>query len=361
MKIVLDNIVYSKSSNGGISNYWYELTKHLTAIEGNELLFIEEPSALSNFHRKQLPIESQIIKQKVIKPLTLARMLPVNVDIQDYFLYHSSFYRALQTSQEYSEITTIHDFTHDYYSPFLNKLIHNKLKYSAIKRSKGIICISQNTYRDLKFFCPPKPNQNVEIIYNGVSDDFFPLAEDNSASLLFLNRLKIENGYLLYVGSRASYKNFFFVSELLKSLPGHQLVVVGHSFDKKELAKLDKNLLSRIIIVSDINNSDLNILYNNAHVFIYPSSYEGFGIPIIEAMRAGCPVMAFSNSSITEVAGDAGLLFHNMHISEFIEVIENLNNKDFRRQVVEKGLVQSQKYSWKKCCEETYAFYKEIY
>jgi glycosyltransferase involved in cell wall biosynthesis len=119
--------------------------------------------------------------------------------------------------------------------------------------------------------------------------------------------------------------------------------------------------LKRIFIVSDVKNSELNILYNFAHALLYPSSYEGFGIPIVEAMKAGCPVLALQNSSIAEVSGGAAILFKELNIGLFKKALAKLYESEFRNEIIGKGFIQSQIFSWDKCCKETHEFYKEVY
>ncbi|WP_348812038.1 glycosyltransferase family 4 protein [Flavobacterium maritimum] len=363
MNITLDNIIYSSVTQGGVSNYWFELSQFLLQKELDEVSFYEESNSKLNFHRNQLSIpENKIILNNSFTKSSIKRKLSsVEIKTKDYFLYHSSYYRPLSGSDFFSEITTVHDFTHNYYSSFFKRLVHNKMKYSCIKRSKGIICISENTYNDLKKFCAPDKNQKVEIIHNGVSGDYYPIDEERSSSVKYLNSLEIESPYILYVGSRINYKNFSFVIKLLKEVSDINLVIVGTNLTTNELNLFDKESLKRISVVSDVNNSDLNILYNFAHALIYPSSYEGFGIPIVEAMKAGCPVLALRNSSIIEVSGDAAILFKELNVGLFKKALLELFEVNFRKEIVGKGFLQAEKFSWDKCCKETYDFYKEVY
>ncbi|WP_310379657.1 glycosyltransferase family 1 protein [Flavobacterium sp.] len=365
MKILLDNIIYDKCQNGGVSNYWFELSKFLLSKQdfNNELFFYEDYFKNINFHRKQLDIPTQnLITNNTSRFVLQARISEIKIDINDFFLFHSSYYRVLQTKVKHVEIATVHDFTHNFYASFLKRKLHNALKYKSIRNSNGIICISNNTYKDLKQFCPPSKNQKVVVIHNGVSDDFFQIQEVKQFHIDFLNTYHLQQGYLLYIGSRTSYKNFSFIISLLSETSNFRLVVVGESFNKSEISILNKKgLLQRIVLINNINNTGLNILYNFAHAFIYPSSYEGFGIPIIEAMKAGCPIMALKNSSITEIADNAGILFDKMEVQDFKNALTKLSFNDFRNDQIALGLDQSKKFSWTKCCEETYSFYKENY
>lgn len=360
MKIVFDNIIYFKGNNGGISNYWYELTDYLLKSGDVEMMFYEEFATSDNFHRRQLDLsKNNIVYPSFIKPLLLSRMLPVKVNINGPFIFHSSYYRNVISKADHKTVTTVHDFTHDYYAGKINKVLHNKLKYDSIKKADGIICVSKNTYYDLQRFCPLKPHQKVEVIYNGVSDSYFKI-EGSSSYQEKLSSIGINSEFLLYVGSRAAYKNFDFAIDVLRAVPKFKLVIVGSPLNATELKKV-ADVYGRLIIISNAGNDMLNILYNNAFAFLYPSYYEGFGIPIIEAMRAGCPVMALKNSSITEVGGHAALLFENPDVKDFRDELNKLENNAYRDEVAAKGIEWSQQFSWRKCCQQTHQFYEELY
>lgn len=362
MKIILDNIIFSNVLQGGVSNYWFELSKHLLNQNEDEIFFYEESNGSKNFHRQQLKIpHKSIIKNSNNRPSFLSRITPIKHLSDDYLIYHSSYYRPLKGSKNYDEVTTIHDFTHNYFSSLQKRIVHNQLKYSAIKRAKGVICVSHNTYNDLKKFCPIRTNQKIEIIHNGVSEDYYTILNYSKPELDFFNKIGIQNDYVMFVGARTNYKNFLFTLELLKENKGLKFIIVGNELTNSERQLFDLNLLKRTNVLTNISNLELNLLYNNAIALIYPSSYEGFGIPIIEAMKASCPVIALDNSSIKEVAGNAGILLKKLEISTFTNKINDLSeNNDFRKDIVSKGIEQSNFFSWSKCCSETHDFYREI-
>lgn len=358
MKIILDNIIYSHVKQGGVSNYWYELSKHLLLTD-NEVFFYEGLNAELNFHRKLLQLPSKlIIKDKNQYLLSFSeRLAKVNINENQPFLFHSSYYRSLPKNSIGKEVTTVHDFTHNFYSSILKKRVHNYLKFKSIKNASGIICISNNTYKDLLKFCPPQKNQKVAIIHNGVSKDFYKISDDDSKATTTLKFKK--NDYILFVGGRQNYKNFDFVIDLIKET-SIRLIVVGSKLSDAEKNKFG-NSIDNVEVQTNVDNFKLNILYNNALALLYPSSYEGFGIPVIEAMKAGCPIIGLNKSSIPEISGSAALLLDDLNISKTKDFLKRLELASERAQIIENGLEQANKFSWEKCCSETASFYKEIY
>lgn len=362
MNILLDNIIFSKSKNGGISNYWFELSKYILNQKSDSIHFFENENTKLNFHRKQLEIPSQDIIQQKNSASILSRLLPVTFKSTEKFIYHSSYYRGISGAKNKIEVTTVYDFIHNYYAPIHKKIVHNNLKFSAIKRSKGIICISKNTYMDLQKFCPTKKNQKTEVIHVGVSDDYFPIAEfTESQKDIFINN-NLTDDYIVFVGGRTNYKNFDFVATALNNTTGIKLVIVGGGIlSENEIKIFSKEALTRVVFIPSASNEELNVLLNNAVALVYPSSYEGFGIPVVEAMRAGCPVIGLNNATIKEVAEKSALLLEKLEVSEFQNHLVKLKNTDFRNQTREIGFVESKKYSWDKCSKETHEFYKELY
>ncbi len=361
MKLVLDNIIFGKSNNGGISNYWGELIAYLLNHPEHDLSMIDCDNK-ENYHRNNLlskGYSSKIVT--TVKPGLIQRVKPILYTSNDPFIFHSSFYRSLIGSKNKIEVTTIHDFTHDYFFPYHKKKLHNLFKYSSIQRSKGIICVSKNTYKDLKEKCGPQLAKKVEVIYNGVSAEFKRINLASSEGHQFIIDNKLESPFLLFIGSRAGYKNFNFVLDLLKTFPDLNLCIVGAALSNREVAQIHPDIKNRIIALNNIDDIQLNWIYNKAVALIYPSSYEGFGIPIIEAMRAGCPVISMNNSSIAEIAPTGAILLDKLDISEFNKALGMIANKNFREELVSEGFLQSQKYSWEKCCRETSSFYEEVF
>jgi mannosyltransferase len=260
------------------------------------------------------------------------------------------------------KIVTVYDFTYEYYRSGIAKWIHSIQKNFAIKNADGVICISNSTKDDLFKFLPETTKGKVKTIYISAGEEFHKI-EDLEKNL---KKTKFENlkdkKIILYVGDRKStYKNFSLAIETVSLLEDYILVSVGAGKITDDEQKLiDEKLEGRFYHFLGISSDELNILYNLSFCLLYPSSYEGFGIPILEAMRAGCPVVSTNFSSIPEVAGDAAILVNDIKIENFIKAVNSLENNSLRDNLIQKGLVQAQRFTWDKCFEETMNFYEEI-
>lgn len=354
MKITLDNIIFSLQKMGGISVYWYELLRrmnHDKNLNADIFQFNDtEQHVLSNAIGKL----GLLTKVETTIPVSIARYLSFRSKVVKQSLFHSSYYRIAAGAKN---IITIHDFTYEYYRSGLARWVHSRQKFHAIKNAAGIICISKNTRDDLHHFFPDI-NIPVKMIYNGKSDIFHLLA-DNHQYAAQINALKSIK-FVLFVGARAGYKNFSVLVDALVTCEDIILVIIGPALNQDETHYLNQRIKNRFVFMGFVEDTQLNELYNLAFCFVYPSEYEGFGIPVIEAMSAGCPVVALAKSSIPEVAGTAGLLCEQLDgkvLSEFLTMLEDQQQRD---RIIKQGIEQAEHFSWDKCARETRAFYNTI-
>lgn len=352
INIVYDNIIYSLQKVGGISKYWTELIKR----QKKNIIFYELNN--QNIFRNNLKIST--FKEAKI-PLFILRYFPFLKKIKSGSIFHSSYYRTT-FQKDVINITTVHDFTYNYFTKGLVKIVHIFQKNIAIKNSDGIICVSNNTKKDLLKFFPSLNREKIKTIYNGVDNSFFQiknLKKTVSKDLKFLINKKI----ILYVGERKGiHKNFSLVLDVIASLNNYYLVCIGgEKIDIKEKKIIGKKTKNRFYHINKISNDKLNIIYNISFCLLYPSSYEGFGIPIIESMKAGCPVISTNKSSIPEISGNAAILVNKINKNQIIHSIQLLQNNNLRNKYIKRGLKQSKKFSWDKCFKETLNFYKKIY
>lgn len=356
-KIIFDNIGYFIQKSGGLSTYWTELISRITKEKKYTLEFREPDIKCENIFRNSLQL-SKIIKEKKI-PLSILRYLPVFIIGKEKTIFHSSLYR-IAFGKNVKNITIVHDFVYEYYRRGFPKLVHTLQKKIAVYFSDVVICISENTKKDLIKFFPWAKNKNIKVIYNGVSDDFYYLSNKNFKFDDFKLEKIIGMKYILYVGHRTNYKNFLLVAKTMINLKNeYKLIVVGEELNVEE-KKVLNNGYDNYVYAGRASINDLNILYNYAHSFIYPSLYEGFGIPIIESMKTGCPVIATKLSCIPEVAGDAALYLENSTEEELEKKIRLLENKELREKLIKKGFDNTKRFSWDITYKEIEKIYSEI-
>jgi len=361
MEIILDNIIFSLQKSGGVSVVWYELLNRVLQDLDFELYILEMPN--QNIFRKQIEIPNEIFIDNPFSkfPLSVQRYLnPNRINVNGIF--HSSYYRTVK-KQGIANVTTVHDFTYEYYRKGPAKKIHVLQKGNAIRNSQKIICVSENTKNDLLKFYPDTNEKNIHVIYNGVDETYTRLTHPVDFELKKLIPF-LPGEYVLYVGDRKSkYKNFELAVKSCKSVNIPLVIVGGGVPTRSETSYLISNLgVNNYKHLSGINNKLLNLVYNHALCLLYPSKYEGFGIPVIEAQKAGCPVIAYNSSSIPEVIGDVSTLLNELSVESISGMIYRLiTDLGFRNQQIEIGLENSKRFSWDKCYQQTKQVYKELY
>lgn len=350
--IILDSIIFSLQKAGGISVVWHELIRGL--LKSNLEFKCIEYGEMKNINRDNISIPKSLIMRRNHKFLCFKRYLNLRIDnIHDEFIFHSSYYRTCSNKNAIN-ITTVHDFTYEYYYSGIKKWIHCWQKHSAIRKSDYIICISESTKNDLLKFLPEIDSRKIRVIYNGVSNDYFPI-ENINYSLPF-----DQFTFALFVGGRDDYKQFNLAVKALKNT-NIKLVIIGKALTKKEIIFLNKELgVDSYKSINYASSEFLNILYNTAYCLLYLSMYEGFGIPVLEAQKAGCPVIAYNTSSIPEIIGETPLLLSKLDEGSVVECLNKLNNLDVRNKIIKDGMKNCLRFSWDKMYDETILLYKDI-
>lgn len=345
--IYLDNIIFSLQRVGGISIVWENLIRGIS--EKIPINYLEYKYAERNIHRVKLEIEEKLIQHRRSTSLVLEQFKSPSIFAENPFIFHSSFYR-FSNHKLATNITTVHDFI---YEMMLNRFsLSNKIRcaltHRAIINSDHIVCISENTKADLLRLIPDVKEKPIYVIYNGVSTDYHRLS--NTCDEKYKD-------FLLFVGSRQGYKNFDFAIEMTASSK-YKLLICGNDLTEKEIKTLNRTLGSDgYEFHLRPSNKQLNFYYNSVKALLYPSSYEGFGIPILEAQRAGCPVIALNTSSIPEVIGETPLLLQSLDERSFKRSMRFLDSNSEVKNIVESGLINSKRFSWTKMATE----YLELY
>lgn len=265
----------------------------------------------------------------------------------------------------------------DRYQVYFEQKMRGKLQSIAVKKADMIITISEASKRDIHRVYGI-PLDKIRVTYLGVNDHFQPM--DRQAAQDFLQKkYGLHGRFLLYVGGfdfRKNLQSLVYALDQLKKRIGipHKLVLVGQvpahpkipgyrDFDILRKMICDLNLEEDVLVPGYVPEQDLPMFYNAADVFVFPSLYEGFGLPVLEAMACGAPVVALNSSSIPEVIGDAGILIDPVDVDNaLVRVLEDLLNDPPRRQVLrERGLERAKQFSWQKAAVETLKVYEECY
>lgn len=223
-------------------------------------------------------------------------------------------------------------------------------KHRGILYSSRYLTISQNTARDLRKFFPHINLDLVKVAYCGVDPNFKPTSLDKINQ--FKNTYNITKPYFLLVGSRLSlkgYKNAILLFKALSELENRQEIAIICVGGEPQLEPQLKALSSDIdVYLLNLEDEELLLAYGGAMALVYPSKYEGFGLPIVEAMACGCPVITCHNSSIPEVAGNAALYVGEDNVEEMILALEKVKDSEIRQELINLGLEQAKQFSWKK-------------
>ncbi|TGK24543.1 glycosyltransferase family 1 protein [Leptospira yasudae] len=386
MKILYDHQIFSMQNYGGISRYFYELMTRIRRTPGMEL----EHSVLysSNEYlkdRELFPLEKKYgfndflpsIRfrgmYRIFRFLQYLGLIPfperkMNCLIEnkikhlDFDVFHPTYYSPYflksLSKRKKPFVLTVYDLIHEKFPQYFSdakEVIQNKK--SLIEKADLIIAISESTKRDLLTFYNISENK-VKVVHLGAS-----LAENS-----FIESIAVSSDrYILFTGNRAHYKNFIFFLRSISSLFQRFTDVFlycagGGSFTSEEVSIFEElNLENRIRHVSFENDEGLATYYKNALLFVFPSQYEGFGIPLLEAFSCGCPVACSDTSSFPEVAGDAAFYFNpNDSESIYNSVSEAIENEDLRKQKISNGKIQIQKFSWNRAAVETLQFYYDV-
>ncbi|MDI3550641.1 MAG: hypothetical protein PWQ15_1744 [Methanobacterium sp.] len=269
----------------------------------------------------------------------------------------------------FRKVITVHDLS-PLILPELFKggdvLLHKLLLKKTIKNADKIITVSYNSQRDLMEYLDV-PEEDIEIIYNGVDEIFHPLKEEEVEK--FKTQWNLPESFILSVGGLHPIKN---LPRLLQAYSlarkeglTQKLVVVGGVIDgAQEIFQTLKmlNMQKDVIFTGVVSNKDLLGLYNAADMFLYPCLYAGFGIPPLESMSCGTPVITSCNSSLPEIVGDGALLVDPYQVENLTHAMKLLvEDEDLKNTLIKKGIKRAAMFNWKKTAYQTMKTYREVY
>ncbi len=349
--IILDLTIFSIQKVGGISVVWSEYLKRLRAV-GVDLEYLLLYPGNENRIASELDLSEYDVC--TIKPRgVISKYLPFLLVGNRNDILHVSYYQWYPLYRGL-KIVTLHDFMHEKYASFKSRILHNILKFLSLNSADVILCISEATKADLKIIYPNiYLKKDVRVIENAASDDFYFEAVSPVVKRNFL-----------WVAGRSGYKNFKYALSLLSYLKKrgelYRLSVVGSELtcEEKKCAEF-YDVLDLVKVYSNVSVTELRVMYSNALALLYLSKYEGFGLPILEAQKCLCPVVALRNPASIEVGRDSILYIDNDNEKDIDNVIKKITDSWLRDRIVKDGMKNSRRYDWNTSVKKVVDVYME--
>jgi alpha-1,3-rhamnosyl/mannosyltransferase len=369
MRIALD-LRYASDHFPGIGRYVVSLARALAQQPSiHTLLLLLNPGQQHGRYDLAWLQMAERVWPVVIaaRPFSLAEQVVVPRVLRELRadLYHTPYYLRPIRWLTCPAVLTHHDiiplrFPND--STWRARLLFRGLTTLALRVSDQVIAVSQSARNDLleHFRYPP---EQVHVVYHAAESRFAP--QSPAACVTFLQRYDLPAGYLLTVGSNKPHKNLLTLIQayaLRPELP--PLVIAGHwdqRYPEAQRAAEQLGLTQRIHWLPNLPDADLPLLYASAQVFVYPSRYEGFGLPVLEALASGLPVVAGNHSSLPEVVGSAGHLVDIAQPHAIADALARLtSDADERQRLRRAAVAQAAEFSWQRAASETLAVYQQI-
>lgn len=363
MNILYDGQIYASQVAGGISRYFANLIKRLPESVNPSLTTCQTSSVnhpnhskLKTFHYQRFGFRPGRVSYW-LEPYYFRAVNYLN----RFDVIHPTYYNLLSRQDirkcRYPIVLSVWDMIHEIFPEQMDANgSHREMKRKAILAAQKIICISENTKRDLL--------QRYSISEEDVTVTY--LSSELNISLSYGSESVPERPYFFYVGGRANYKNFerllIALGKIIFCDNDLALCVVGSPFTADEERLIyDLGLEDHIEHYSYVKNCHLAKLYRCSLAFIYPSLYEGFGIPPLEAMACGTVAIVAKSSSLPEVVGNAALLFNPKSTDELIDQLRFvLDNSIERDRLISAGKIREREFSWDKTTAQTLEVYRSV-
>ncbi len=291
-----------------------------------------------------------------------------------HFPYFEPFFLALPLYKKYRTVVTVHDLTPIVFPDSFPAGIKGKIKWQmqrfALRQTRRIITDSQNSKKDIVKYVGINP-EKIDVVYLAAGDEFKALDLNEKEAGKLRKKYNLPPKFVLYVGDVTWNKNLPRLLDAMQ-LVDVPLVMIGknlvnNDYDKANPWNHDLNRVNELLInnknvvrLGFVETKDLVGIYNLASVFVMPSLYEGFGLPILEAMACGCPVVTTHEGSLREVAGDAALIIDGYDFNSIASGVKKvIGDKALQQKLIEAGFENTKKYSWRKTAQQTLASYRK--
>lgn len=363
MRILYDGVVFSTQRYGGVSRYFQNLISNLPLDFQPSITLCNSVCPIESFHPN---LKLYTYNRFSLRPGRLSYWWEKhyfrNIESRGkYKLIHPTDYTLL-SRQDFEKtkrpiVLTIYDMIHELFAEQMSfDKIHVFNKLNALKVAHQVICISQSTKNDLLNIYPFLEGR-TSVVHLATNLSSRSLERQDSSARI---------PYFMHVGGRSNYKNFTVLlksfSNVLTYRKDVMLYVVGAPWVEDEVKLINELSISQnVVLFKHLSDDELAALYAGSLALIYPSLYEGFGLPPLEAMACETVVVAANTSSIPEVVGDAGILFNPYLADELADIMLSLLRQTCNRErLIEKGYEQAQKFSWQKTSEQTATLYRTV-
>lgn len=358
--ILYDYQTFSAQIFGGISQSFSMLIEQFCREPSFDInptvgCFVTANEHLHNVMPNQFFRSPRVLsKRRILAPINSGRTRRY---LKSADLLHATFYfaEALPEALDKPLVSTIHDMTPELMPEYFSIKDPHKAKQQYCDKSDLLICVSENTRKDL-INVYGIPRDKTRVVYHGIDLK----AAQQKATIL----PGLPDKYVLYVGTRAGYKDFATlfkgIQPILQQRPNLHLVCIGGGrFLPEEMQEIKAQGLDKQVHQLSANDAQLRYAYRHALAFVYPSLYEGFGLPILEAFAQECPVVLSNASCFPEIAHDAALYFEPGNIASCTEALEHIITDDNSHRIA-KGLIRCQDLSWRKAAEKMSNIYREV-
>ncbi len=358
-------------NHSGLGNYSRRVIESLTQFYSDENYF------LFNSESKEKLFNQILIRNNVeiINPSTILKSIWRSYSqVNDWKKFNLDIYHGLSNELPFGlnrtktkTVVTIHDLIfkkNPNYYPFIDRTIYNLKTKHACKKADKIICVSDQTKKEVvKFYGINE--KKIDVIYPAIPDHITQMISvDNIAAVKL--KYQLPDKFLLYTGTIEKRKNLLTVIKALDKLgdKAPPLIAIGKSTkylnEIKNYLKISRQKME-VSFLTEVNNEELNIIYSLANLFIYTSLFEGFGIPLIEAMAHGIPCITTKNSCMEEAAGKGALYVDPLSIEETANAISNLtNNAALHKQLSTLAIAHSAKFNSKRLADQLMATYSGL-
>ncbi len=374
MHLIVDGIVYGLQRHGGINTFYNEVLPRLAehhSVDVNLLLprvclGITPFPPVRVLRRDFIPNDTGISWKldQLLKTINL-HTIGLWARIRAKTIFQSTYFTWLP--RWVPHVAIAHDMNHELFPERYNNEFGvwlRKIYPEYLRRADRIISVSHTTKEHIIRFYNIDASR-IDVVHHATDTRTFFMERDERHLSLLRDQFAITPPYIFYVGLRSiQYKNFQRLLEAFATLiraSGLTLVVAGPKWTPAETCQIhDLSIRDNIRLVENPHADLLRVLYNHAHAFVYPSYSEGFGIPLLEAMACGTPVLASSIPVFHEVAADAAIFFDPHDTAELVQAIETSFDKCTRQDYISRGLKRVAQFSWDKSASDMFSLYKKV-